>query len=342
VNDTLIQINGLKKYYPITGGLFSKVVGWVKSLDNVSFEIKSGETFGIVGESGCGKSTLGRTLLRLVEPTEGQVYFKGKNIYGLRGDELLSLRKQMQIIFQDPYSSLNPRMKIGAILDEPLRINGFGSQAKRKQYIHELLYLVGLNENYLSRLPHELSGGQRQRVGIARALLLKPDFIVCDEAVSALDVSIRSQIINLLKDLQGQFGLTYLFIAHDLSVVRHISDRIAVMYLGEIVELTDKKSLFQQPLHPYTEALLSSVPLADPHSKNQLNRIVLNGDVPSPANPPTGCRFHTRCPYSREICKMEKPVLMNLNKGSSIDHASHLVACHFAAELDLQGIQELH
>jgi peptide/nickel transport system ATP-binding protein/oligopeptide transport system ATP-binding protein len=343
--EILVEVSGLKKYYPITGGLFSRTIGWVKSLDNVTFNIYKGETLGVVGESGCGKSTLGRTLLRLVEPTEGKTLFNGRNVYEMQGEELRLLRKKMQMIFQDPYSSLNPRMRIRAILDEPLRVHQFGPKKERERYISELLHLVGLDESHLDRYPHELSGGQRQRIGIARALLLKPDFIVCDEAVSALDVSVQSQIINLLDDLQQRFGLTYMFISHNLSVVKHISDRIAVMYLGEIVELADKETLFHRPLHPYTSALLSAVPLANPNKKMR-NRIVLSGDVPNPAKPPSGCRFHTRCPYARDICAAEKPDLRNVHNKDQNEHAAggmteHYVACHFAGELKIDGIQRL-
>jgi len=349
--EILLEVTGLKKYYPITGGLFSGTIGWVKSLDNVSFNIYKGETLGIVGESGCGKSTLGRTLLRLVEPTGGKVLFDGRNVYELRGEELRRFRRKMQMIFQDPYSSLNPRMKIRAILDEPLRVHQIGSREEREHRVTELLHLVGLDESHLDRYPHELSGGQRQRIGIARALLLRPDFIVCDEAVSALDVSVQSQIINLLGDLQRQFGLTYMFISHNLSVVKHISDRIAVMYLGELVELADKETLFNNPLHPYTGALLSAVPLANPDRKLR-HRVVLAGDVPNPAKPPSGCRFHTRCPFAQDVCAKEKPELRKVcashpdmdtsQSGNGAQEVSeHYVACHFAGELKIDGIKQI-
>lgn len=336
--EILLEVKGLTKYFPIKGGLLSRKKGWVKSLDNVSFTIKKGESLGVVGESGCGKSTLGRTLLRLLEPTRGEVYYQGENVFALDKAEVRKIRRKMQMIFQDPYSSLNPRMKIGTILEEPLRLFKLGSEAERKKRIDDLMEIVGLDSDYLNRFPHELSGGQRQRIGIARALLLNPEFIVCDEAVSALDVSIQSQIINLLQDLQEQFNLTYFFIAHDLSVVKHISDRIAVMYLGEIVELTDKKSIFEQPLHPYTESLLSAIPIANPEIQRKRKRIVLQGDVPNPDNPPTGCRFHTRCPYSQDICKSKKPAFNNVNEGDS-NKPEHFVACHFANELILNGVE---
>lgn len=331
----LLEIKGLKKHYPIKGGLFSRVVGAVQSLNGVTFDIMAGETLGIVGESGCGKSTLGRTLLRLTEPSDGQVLYKGKNIHDLKGQSFRDIRKQMQMVFQNPLSSLNPRMKIGDILSEPLRLNRFGTKKQIDEYLIGLIRLVGLNEGHFGRFPHELSGGQRQRVGIARALSMKPEFIVCDEAVSALDVSIQSQVINLFKDLQAQFGLTYMFISHDLGVIKHISDRIAVMYLGEIVEMTDKRTLFAKPLHPYTEALLSAVPIVNPDLQRERNRIVLSGDVPNPANPPTGCRFHTRCPYKQSICVKEKPAFIDTAREGQ---AEHHVACHFSGELNIQGI----
>lgn len=338
--DILLEVKGLTKYFPIKGGLLSRTKGLVKAVDNVSFSIKKGESLGVVGESGCGKSTLGRTLLRLLEPTKGDVFYQGKNIFDLNKKEIRKQRRKMQMIFQDPYSSLNPRMKIGNILAEPLRLYKLGSEEERKKRIDDLMKIVGLDSEYLKRFPHELSGGQRQRIGVARALLLNPEFIVCDEAVSALDVSIQSQIINLLQDLQEQFNLTYFFIAHDLSVVKHLSDRIAVMYLGEIVELTDKKNIFEQPLHPYTESLLSAIPIADPEIQRKRNRIVLKGDVPNPENPPTGCRFHTRCPYSEEICKSKKTELKNINEGKPLK-PEHFVACHFATELNLTGVKNM-
>lgn len=338
--DILLEVKGLTKYFPIKGGLLSRTKGLVKAVDNVSFSIKKGESLGVVGESGCGKSTLGRTLLRLLEPTKGDVFYQGKNIFDLNKKEIRKQRRKMQMIFQDPYSSLNPRMKIGNILAEPLRLYKLGSEEERKKRIDDLMKIVGLDSEYLKRFPHELSGGQRQRIGVARALLLNPEFIVCDEAVSALDVSIQSQIINLLQDLQEQFNLTYFFIAHDLSVVKHLSDRIAVMYLGEIVELTDKKNIFEQPLHPYTESLLSAIPIADPEIQRKRNRIVLKGDVPNPENPPTGCRFHTRCSYSEEICKSKKTELKNINEGKPLK-PEHFVACHFATELNLTGVKNM-
>jgi oligopeptide/dipeptide ABC transporter ATP-binding protein len=315
----LLEVKGLKKYYPISAGLFKKTHSFVKAVDDVSFSVNEGETLGIVGESGCGKSTTGRTILYLTEPTEGEVIFQGKNLSDLKGDELRKIRRDMQIVFQDPYSSLNPRMTIGTILEEPLKIHRLAAGAERKRRVMELLEIVGLTEHHYNRYPHEFSGGQRQRIGIARALITKPKLIVADEPVSALDVSIQSQILNLMKDLQEQFKLTYIFISHDLSVVRHISDRVGVMYLGSLVELAPKHQLYENPQHPYTQALLSAVPHANPRENRE--RIILTGDVPSPANPPTGCPFHTRCRFVVERCKTEKPVFKQTSPG-------HWVACH--------------
>lgn len=318
-NDLLV-VKNLKKYFPIMGGFFRKTVGNVQAVEDVSFTIKKGETLGIVGESGCGKSTTGRTLLRLLEKTEGEVYYDGREIFGLPKDEMIKLRTRMQIIFQDPYSSLNPRKTVAQICGEALVEHGMAKSGKDvNEKVSEVIERCGLAPYHIRRYPHEFSGGQRQRIGIARALALNPEFIVCDEPVSALDVSIQSQVINLLMDLQEERELTYLFISHDLSVVKHISDRIGVMYLGSIVELAPKSDLYKEPLHPYTQALLSAIPVPDPTAKK--NRIILTGDIPSPANPPAGCRFHTRCPYAMEKCKTMIPEF----KEAAPDH---FVACH--------------
>lgn len=315
--ENLLEVKGLKKYFPIKKGVFSQTVGHVKAVDDVSFTIKKGETLGLVGESGCGKTTTGRCILRLIEPTAGSVKYKGEEVTTMTGDRLREMRRRMQIIFQDPYSSLNPRITVGGMLTEILKVHGLRkTEAEMKDRVEELLKTVGLNPLHARRYPHEFSGGQRQRIGIARALSVEPDFIVCDEPVSALDVSIQSQVLNLLMDLQQKLGLTYLFIAHDLSVVKHISDRVAVMYLGEIVEITDYKSLYADPKAPYTEALLSAVPIANPRAKR--DRIVLTGDVPSPANVPTGCYFHPRCPKVFEDCKSVHPLLADDNEGHTV------------------------
>ncbi len=325
-NEYILKIEGLKKWFPITGGVFSRVIGWVKAVDGVSFAVKKGETLGVVGESGCGKTTTGRTILRLIEPTEGKAIFEGVDIFSLNKTELRKIRRDIQIIFQDPYASLNPRMTVGDIVGEALDIHKLVKTKKeREEKISELLDVVGLLPQHMRRYPHEFSGGQRQRIGIARALAVQPKFIVADEPVSALDVSIQAQVINLLEDLQEKFKLTYLFIAHDLSVVRHISTRVAVMYLGKLVELAETEELFEHPAHPYTEALLSAVPIPDPEIKKQ--RIILEGDVPSPVNPPSGCRFHTRCRYAKPICKEKEPELRDLGGG-------HYVACHFPLKND--------
>ncbi len=310
MSENLIEVSHLKKYFPIKRGLFSKTVGHVKAVNDVSFTIRPGETLGLVGESGCGKTTTGRSLLRLIEPTEGSVKFEGREVTEMGTAEMRTLRREMQIIFQDPYSSLNPRITIGGMLSEIIKFHGLRKNDKEiRNRVHELLEIVGLRAEYARRYPHEFSGGQRQRIGIARALSVEPKFIVCDEPVSALDVSIQSQVINLLEELQKEFNLTYLFIAHDLSVVEHISDRIAVMYLGEIVEIAESDELRDNPKHPYTQALLSAVPHPDPRRKQE--RIILTGDVPSPANIPTGCNFHPRCPQVMPECKSIHPVLGN-------------------------------
>jgi oligopeptide/dipeptide ABC transporter ATP-binding protein len=318
--ENLLEVKDLVKHFPIRQGIiFSKQVGAVQAVDGISFGVEKGETLGLVGESGCGKTTAGRCILRLIEPTSGEVHFDGKNVPSLPKQELRELRKEMQIIFQDPYGSLNPRMTVGDIVGEPLHIHNIAKGAAKEKRVQEILETVGLSPFHARRFPHEFSGGQRQRIGIARALAVDPRLIICDEPVSALDVSIQAQVINLLQDLQEEFGLTYLFIAHDLSVVKHISDRVAVMYLGKIVELTSKVELYKNPKHPYTQALLSAIPEADPTIKKE--RILLTGDVPSPINPPAGCRFHTRCPKAMDVCKVQEPAFVDSGDG-------HFVACH--------------
>jgi peptide/nickel transport system ATP-binding protein len=330
----LLEVKNLRKYFPVRRGVFRRTVGHVKAVDDVSFYIKEGETLGLVGESGCGKTTCGRTILRLIEPTGGQVLFhkdgRATDVAKLRGRQLKELRREMQIIFQDPYSSLNPRMTIGDIVGEPLVVHHVGRGREIRERVAELLEAVGLNPQYMKRYPHEFSGGQRQRIGIARALALEPKLIIADEPVSALDVSIQAQVLNLLEDLQKQFGLTYLFIAHDLSVVKHISDRVAVMYLGKIVEMASTDDLFADPKHPYTEALMSAVPVPDPDF--QMERIILQGDVPSPVNPPSGCYFHPRCSYAKEICSQAAPEFRDLG-------GEHFATCHFAEALELHGLR---
>lgn len=322
----LVEIRNLKKYFPVRKGLFQRVVGHVKAVDGISFHIGEGETLGLVGESGCGKTTAGRTLLRLYEPDRGEILFAGQNIAPLHGRRLRELRRDMQIVFQDPFSSLNPRMTIRGIVEEGLAVHRIGTRKERLERVQEVLEKVGLDRSYVNRYPHEFSGGQRQRISIARALALNPRFIVLDEPISALDVSIQSQIINLLNKLKGEFHLTYLFISHDLSVVEYISDRVAVMYLGEIVETATSAELYKNPLHPYTKVLLSSIPSMDPRRKRKA--AVVEGDVPSPINPPSGCRFHPRCPLAMDVCKTTVPRMLNLD--------NHFVACH-AVEQELAG-----
>jgi oligopeptide transport system ATP-binding protein len=319
--DMLVQVRNLKKYYPIKHGLLQRTVGYVKAVDDVSFDIPRGETLGLVGESGCGKTTTARAILQLQRPTAGSVWLDGRDIVAAKGEELRRLRTRMQIIFQNPYSSLNPRMSIGNALMEPMVVHGIASGAAAKDRAQELLQTVGLNPYFVNRFPSEFSGGQRQRIGIARALSLNPTFVICDEPISSLDVSIQSQIVNLLKRLQQQMGLTYLFISHDLRMVRHISNRTAVMYLGKIVELARSGTLFHKPLHPYTKALWSAVPIPDPVIEEKRERIVLEGDVPSPANPPAGCHFSTRCPAVMDVCHKVEPTLREIEPG-------HFVACH--------------
>ena len=320
--DVLIRVRGLKKYFPVTRGiLFQTKVGEIKAVDDVSFDIIRGETLGLVGESGCGKTTTGRCILQVIKPTDGEVVFQDQDLTKLNNKGMRAVRRSLQVIFQDPYGSLNPRMTVGSIVEEPLVIHKIGTKPERKDRVKELFQLVGLNPYMVDRYPHEFSGGQRQRIGIARALAVNPSFIVCDEPISALDVSIQAQVINLLQELQEQFNLTYLFIAHDLSVVRHISDRVAVMYLGKIVELTDRDSLYQDPLHPYTKALLSAVPIPDPAIEATRERIILTGDVPSPLNPPQGCSFNPRCPFVMDVCRRVTPEL-------KITKSGHQVACH--------------
>lgn len=319
--ETLVEVNNLVKYFPVRAGLLQRVINHVKAVDDVSFVVRKGETLGMVGESGCGKTTIGRTMLRLVEPTSGSAKFNGQDVFTMKPRDLKAARRDMQIIFQDPYASLDPRLPIGESVMEGLHIHRIGTPKERVGIMLETLKKVGLEDYHARRFPHEFSGGQRQRIGIARALALHPQFIICDEPVSALDVSIQSQVLNILKDLQEEFGLTYLFIAHNLSVVEHVSDRVAVMYLGKIVELADRNALYDDPLHPYTKALLSAVPIPDPVIEKKRERIILTGDVPSPINPPSGCHFHTRCPYVMDVCKQIDPILADQGDG-------HFVACH--------------
>ena len=322
-SNVLIRVDILVKHFPIMRGLFQKQVGAVRAVDGVSFEVKRGETLGLVGESGCGKSTTGRAVLQLYRPTSGSVHFDGADLTKIKGEELRAMRRKMQMIFQDPYASLNPRMTVGEIVREPLIVHNVAIESEANERVKQLLELVKLNPSFSTRYPHEFSGGQRQRIGIARALALQPSFIVCDEPISALDVSIQAQVVNLLEELQKEFNLTYLFIAHDLSMVRHISDRVAVMYLGVIVELATRDELYSHPLHPYSQALLSAVPIPDPVAETARQRIILTGDPPSPANPPSGCRFRTRCPIAEAKCAESRPDFREIKPG-------HFVACFFA------------
>ena len=317
----LLKVEGLTKHFPITKGVFRRQVGAVKAVDGISFDIFKGETLGLVGESGCGKSTAGRVILQLYPATAGKVTFKGRDLMTLSKEELRKQRPQMQMIFQDPQDSLNPRMTVGSIISEPLVEHGKFKGKERRERVEQLLESVGMNREFTNRYPHEFSGGQRQRIGIARALALSPEFIICDEPIAALDVSIQAQVVNLLEDLQEDYGLTYLFISHDLSMIRHIADRVAVMYLGRIVELADSESLYSKPLHPYTQALLSAVPIHDPKQEKKRNRVILDGDVPSPANPPSGCHFSTRCPIAEKSCFEDSPEWREIATG-------HQVACH--------------
>jgi len=318
----LVEVKNLKKYFPITRGVvFQRHIGDIKAVDDVSFEIQKGETLGLVGESGSGKTTVGRTMLRLHEPTSGEIKFEGTDLVGLTADEMRILRRRMQIIFQDPYASLNPRMTVATIVGEPLEVHDGLKGGAKKRRVAELLELVGISSSLVNRYPHEFSGGQRQRIGIARALALNPDLVICDEPIASLDVSIQAQVVNLLKNLQKELGLTYLFIAHDLSMVRHISDRMAVMYLGKLMELADGKEISKNPLHPYTQALMSAVPVPDPEVEEKRQRIILEGDIPSPAHPPKGCNFSTRCPLAQQICFDQDPEYREI-------HPGHFAACH--------------
>jgi peptide/nickel transport system ATP-binding protein len=320
----LVEVKRLVKYFPVMEGVLRRKVADIKAVDDVSFTIKEGETLGLVGESGCGKTTVSQTMLRLVEPTSGEVFFRSRNVFEAKGDELKEIRRRMQVVFQDPYASLDPRLPVGDAIAEGLAIHGIGTADERRVKVRDVMKLVGLEEYHASRYPHEFSGGQRQRIGIARALVLEPEFVILDEPVSALDVSIQAQVLNILKDLQDRLGLTYMFVAHNLAVVEHISDRVAVMYLGRIAELAPREDLFRQPLHPYTQALMSAIPVPDPEKTRQ--RTILSGDVPSPLNPPSGCRFHPRCPIARLAhCSAEEPELRELRPG-------HWVACHYSED----------
>ena len=328
----LLEVKHLKKMFPVKSGILSREKSSIKAVDDVSFSLMPRETLGVVGESGCGKSTMGRSVLRLIEPTSGEIIYKGKDFMKTSGSELRKMRSDMQIIFQDPYASLNPRMTVGEIIAEPLNIQKkYSSKDEVREHVLKIMSVVGLNQKYYNRYPHELSGGQRQRIGIARSIVLEPSLIVCDEPVSALDVSIQSQVLNLLTDLQDSMGMAYIFISHNLSVIKHISDRVMVMYLGHVVEMADKKELFDNPSHPYTQALLYSIPLPERHSKRK--RILLQGDLPSPANPPSGCVFHTRCFMAKDICKTEKPELKDIGNG-------HMCACHFCEKCGANSLKE--
>jgi oligopeptide transport system ATP-binding protein len=330
----LLEVRHVKKYFPIRAGVLQREVAHVHAVDDVSFAVKQGETLGLVGESGCGKSTLGRTIVRLLQPTAGEIIFDGTPIQKLGTRRLRPLRREMQMVFQDPYASLNPRKRVGTIISDPMKIHDLGSRSEQKRRVNEILETVGLSPEHYNRFPHEFSGGQRQRIGIARSLALRPKLIVADEPVSALDVSIQSQMLNLLDDLQNEFNLTYIFIAHDLGVVRHVSDRIVVMYLGKIVELSPADELYVRPIMPYTEALLSAVPIPDPDLAEKRERIVLEGDVPSPINPPSGCRFHPRCRYATEVCTQIEPPLVDYGNG-------HLAACHHPLNVDQATLQQV-
>lgn len=321
-NEDLLVVEDLVKYFPVRAGLLQKTVAWVQAVDQVSFTVKKGETLGLVGESGCGKTTVGRTVLRLIPATDGKVYFEGKDVFALDKSGMKALRRDMQIVFQDPYSSLDPRMPVGQSIAEGLMVHGISNRKERSEIVFEMLERVNMRRDHARRYPHEFSGGQRQRIGIARALTLRPKLIICDEPISALDVSVQATVLNILQDLQEEMGLTYVFIAHDLSVVEHISDRVAVMYVGKMVELTERQELYENPLHPYTQALMSAIPIPDPTLKRE--RILLTGDVPSPLNPPPGCRFHTRCPVVMDICREEEPVYQDVGN-------THFVACHRVA-----------